>query len=281
MLNEKHRDLLISRGVIVNDERYDLRSFLKQSDKWWVVLFQAIRRRLRSKDAVSTEELAQVQKHFPSLVVSAVTQHFQHMARLKGETEPDIEAYTCIRVLLGQDGVEHEFRESVLSALAAQWPQLANRFYVRSIDGEQKDFGFFFVAIGVDSLASQANELLEPVRVDLKSVGKEYSAEFTRYGANQARQAEAHDLLRVIWASESERFSVESTDLHRDVLPDQAQHWMERRVECRVSLHRTETGWVVGYNEHSVFVPLGIERVELPGSSFVFELVDRRSGDVG
>ena len=49
----------------------------------------AIRRRLRSKEA-STEELAQVQKHFSSLVVSAVTQHFQHMARLEGEAEPDI-----------------------------------------------------------------------------------------------------------------------------------------------------------------------------------------------
>ena len=279
MLNEKHRALLMSRGVIVNDERYDLRSYLKQSDKWWVVLFQAIRRRLRSKEA-STEELAQVQKHFPSLVVSAVTQHFQHMARLEGETEPDIETFKCIRVLLGQDSVEHEFRESVLSALAMHWPQLANRFYVRSIDGEQKDFGFFFVAIGVDSLTSQANELLEPVRVDLKSVGKEYSAEFTRYGAKQAHQAEAHDVLNVIWASESERFSVESTDLHRDVLPEAAQHWMERRVECRASLHRTESGWVIGYNEHSVFVPLGLERVELPGSPFVFELVDRRGGDV-
>ena len=55
---------------------------------------------------------------------------------------------------------------------------------------------------------------------------------------------------------------------------------MERRVECRASLHRTESGWVIGYNEHSVFVPLGLEQVELPGSPFVFELVDRRGGDV-
>ena len=113
VLNEKHRALLMSRGVIVNDERYDASLYLKQSDKWWVVLFQAIRRRLRSKEA-STEELAQVQKHFPSLVVSAVTQHFQHMARLRRETEPDIETFKCIRVLLGQDSVEHEFRECAL-----------------------------------------------------------------------------------------------------------------------------------------------------------------------
>ena len=277
MLNEKHRDLLNSLGIPVNDKRYDLRNYLQQSDKWWVAMFQFIRRITRAKDA----QLTQVRTNFPSLVVSAVQQHFQSLPRVSAETEPDYSTFSCVRILLGRDSYDLEFRERVLSALAAQWPQLAGRFYVRSIDGEKNDYcKYYFAVIGVDYLASQANELLEPVRVDLKSVGKEYSAEFTRHEANQARQAEEQDLLKVSWASESERFTVESTELHRDVLPEPALHWMECRDECRASLHRTESGWVIGYNEHSVFVPLGLERVELPGSPFVFELVDRRGGDV-